>query len=335
MITTQLINPHSPHPHKLWIGRLWSAGVWAALLLTASATTLANESYGDQYHQAHSYVVDIDGSDDQITPLNTKASPSLSKLMEQKPKPEQKVIQIALIIDDLGYNLRLGKIAAKFPAALTLAVIPHSPNGKSLAELGHQRGKEIMLHTPMSNLQQLPLDEGGLTEEMLHDSFVETLHRGLESIPYVSGVNNHMGSYLTQLDEPMQWLMTELAAENLFFIDSRTSPNSVAHQIALDHNIASRNRDVFLDNERDEEYIAAQLAKLIRIARLRGSAIGIGHPHPETLSVLAKALPKLKAQGIEIISVSNLLQQYPATPTLPKLIGSAPATTKDTSATIH
>lgn len=220
--------------------------------------------------------------------------------------------RIAIIIDDVGYSFRLGLQAVELPGAVTLSVLPHTPAGATLAQLGHRHGKEIMLHAPMTNLQRLPLDAGGLTDDMREHTFNTTLADGLRSIPHVRGVNNHMGSYLTQLETPMQWLMQQLASEGLFFIDSRTSAASVAHRVALQHQVPSRKRDVFLDNERDHSAIARQFAQLLTIARERGNALAIGHPYPETLRFLSRALPRLPEQGIELISASELLRRYPA-----------------------
>lgn len=215
--------------------------------------------------------------------------------------------RIAIIIDDIGYNLRQGIAAARLPGALTLAVLPHSPNGVALAELGHEQGKLIMLHTPMSNLQRLPLDRGGLTEAMSQQEFVDVLYDDLESIPHVRGLNNHMGSYLTQLDEPMTWLMTTLARENLFFIDSRTSADSIAWETAQSFQVPTRKRDVFLDNERTFEAIDAQFQQLLRIAHRRGSAIAIGHPYPETIGYLQQILPTLDSSNVQLVPVSELI----------------------------
>ena len=215
--------------------------------------------------------------------------------------------RIAIIIDDIGYNLRQGIAAARLPGPLTLAVLPHSPNGVALAELGHEQGKQIMLHTPMSNLQRLPLDRGGLTETMAQQEFVDVLYDNLESIPHVRGLNNHMGSYLTQLDEPMTWLMTTLARENLFFIDSRTSADSIAWETAQSFQVPTNKRDVFLDNERSFEAIDAQFQQLLRIAHRRGQAIAIGHPYPETIDYLQQVLPTLNASNVQLVPVSDLI----------------------------
>ncbi|GAB3112718.1 divergent polysaccharide deacetylase family protein [Aestuariicella hydrocarbonica] len=215
--------------------------------------------------------------------------------------------RIAIIIDDLGYNLRRGIDAANLPGALTLAVLPQSPNGVALAELGHERGKEIILHTPMSTIGEHRLDSGGLSGTMSRQEFEQVLQHNLRSIPHISGLNNHMGSQLTQQPEPMQWLMTILARKELFFIDSRTSAGSIAFQTALQTLVPARKRDVFLDNERNLDSIQRQLEKLIQLAHRRGSAIAIGHPYPETLEALNRALPTLTQQGVTLVPVSQLL----------------------------
>lgn len=227
-----------------------------------------------------------------ITP--TKAYPPISA-------------RVAIIIDDIGYNLKQGLRSARFPASLTLAVLPHSPNGLALAELGFEEGKSIMLHAPMSNIKQTPLDPGGLTADMLRDEFLLTLRGNLQSIPHVIGINNHMGSYLTQLPEPMRWLMNELKQQQLFFIDSRTSADSRAWEIATEQGLASRKRDVFLDHERSVKAITQQFEQMINLAKRRGSALAIGHPYPETLQVLEQMVPQLRQQGIQLVPIELLL----------------------------
>lgn len=222
-------------------------------------------------------------------------------------QPPTGAIRIAIIIDDVGYSLPHGMEAAELPGALTLAVLPHSPHGVELAELGYQQGKEIMLHAPMSTVQHRKLDIGGLTADMSQQEFETTLTGNLASIPHVRGLNNHMGSELTQRSQPMQWLMTALARKNLFFIDSRTSAESVALQTAQANRVPTRKRDVFLDNIRTGEAIGRQFDTLIKLARQRGSAIAIGHPYPETLTYLSQALPELSQRGIQLVPVSRLL----------------------------
>jgi polysaccharide deacetylase 2 family uncharacterized protein YibQ len=138
--------------------------------------------------------------------------------------------------------------------------------------------------------------------------FLNTVSDDMASVPGAVGVNNHEGSALTENMEAMKFLMAELKARNLFFLDSVTNPKSVAYATAIEFGMKASRRDVFLDNEGDNpSYIRGQLEMLVDIARKQGKAIGIGHPHPATLSELRKWLAETGAQGIEIVPVSRLL----------------------------
>lgn len=217
-------------------------------------------------------------------------------------------VRLAIIIDDIGYHLARGQRTVALPAQIAVAVLPHAPNSKVLAQSAHQQGKEVILHAPMSNTLGKPLDEGALTDDMDRSEFVRVLKQGLAAVPHVQGINNHMGSLLTQQPDPMHWLMAELVEQNMFFIDSRTTSKSLAYEIAQDYSLPSMKRDVFLDNQRNQAAIDKQFDQAVEIARRRGWALAIGHPYPETLSVLEQRLPQLAEQGVEIVSVASLLQ---------------------------
>jgi hypothetical protein len=158
----------------------------------------------------------------------------------------------------------------------------------------------------MANTRNYGLGPGGLTPEMDEQSMVTTLRRALQSIPHVQGVNNHMGSLLTQQLQPMDWVMKELFRYPVYFIDSRTIASSVAGDVAAAYRIPTMTRDVFLDHEQTEEFVDRQFKLLIKRAKENGSAIGIGHPHKVTVDYLEKHLPKLDEQGIAIATVSGL-----------------------------
>lgn len=175
-----------------------------------------------------------------------------------------------------------------------------------MAKLAHAQSKEIMLHAPMANTRNFGLGPGGLTPDMDELAIATTLRRALQSIPFVSGVNNHMGSLLTQQLEPMDWVMKELDRYPVYFVDSRTIANSIAGSVADAYNIPSLTRDVFLDHEQTEEFVDKQFKLLIQTAREKGTAIGIGHPHKVTVDYLEKHLPMLDEQGIAIATVSGL-----------------------------
>lgn len=215
---------------------------------------------------------------------------------------------ISIIIDDMGYRLKSGNRAVNLPGSLTYSFLPHAPHVISLSKRAHDQNKEIMLHLPMEAEGGKRLGPGGLTECMTEKKFIQILESNIESIPYVTGFNNHMGSLLTQSQLWMKRLMREVAIENnLFFVDSKTTSNSVALKVARTEGVKSIQRDIFIDHEESKEFIHKQLKKLIKRARRKGTALAIAHPKKITLSVLEKWLPELEAQGIKLVPVSKLI----------------------------
>jgi len=235
---------------------------------------------------------------------------------------------VAIIIDDLGYNYEQGLKAMQLPGAITYAIIPHSPKAQFFAQEAHKNNKEIMLHAPMSTINNAPLGKNGLTESMGEDDFKHTLNQSLASLPSVKGVNNHMGSLLTQKSQPMSWVMQSLKQRQLYFIDSRTSAESVAWTIAQQYNIPSLKRDVFLDHEPNKAFIDKQFKLLIATAKRQGYAVAIAHPYPETIQYLSSNLPKLNNAGIALVSASELVKHFSPNQTQPKIAKNVNAITK-------
>jgi len=223
-------------------------------------------------------------------------------------EPQTEKVYIAIILDDIGNNDALGMQALSLPGAVTYAVLPHTPHGQKLAMLAHKFGKEVMLHAPMSNLGQHPLGEGGLTPLLTEEEFTASLLRSIAAVPFAKGVNNHMGSELTSARMQMQWLMRELKLQDLYFVDSLTTASSVAAETAGEFAVPNLRRHVFLDNQATFENLDFEFKRLLGIARAKGSAVGIGHPYPETLAYLEQALGTLEAEGVELITVSRMLE---------------------------
>ena len=219
--------------------------------------------------------------------------------------PDRPVVSI--IIDDMGNHARQGDAAISLPGALTFAFLPHTPHARRLAERAHNEGKEIMLHLPMDSHDQGELGPGALRLHMTESKFKQTLEQAISSVPYLAGLNNHMGSLLTRHPGAMGWLMEVLGEENLYFIDSRTSNQTVAQQLAQEYGIPNTRRNVFLDNVRDPEAIRGQFRRLLNMARKQGSAVGIGHPYPETLAVLSSELVRMEASDIRLITASDMI----------------------------
>lgn len=229
---------------------------------------------------------------------------------QQRKTISNKIAEVAIIIDDLGYNKENGLAMINLPGALTYAVIPHSPNAVFLAKFANSKHKEIMLHAPMSNISDFPMGDIGLNESMEEDEFNHALIKAINSVPHIRGVNNHMGSLLTQKHLPMEWTMQRLSERGLYFIDSRTTSQSIAWRTAQISNVPSLKRDVFLDNERDPQSIDHQFMLLIQKAKRKGYAIAIAHPYPETINYLKQNLGKLAASGIELVPASTLVHRH-------------------------
>jgi polysaccharide deacetylase 2 family uncharacterized protein YibQ len=143
---------------------------------------------------------------------------------------------------------------------------------------------------------------------MTEQRFISTLKEDLATVPHVTGLNNHMGSLLTRHPGAMSWLMQGIKEHgDLFFIDSRTTGQTVAERAAREHAVPVARRSVFLDNESNPAAIRRQFQQLLRLARQRGTAIGIGHPRKETMQVLATELAKLDSTSVRLVAVSEII----------------------------
>jgi polysaccharide deacetylase 2 family uncharacterized protein YibQ len=242
---------------------------------------------------------------------NPKRSLSLLLLFLMTAAPAAQTAEppprLVIIIDDLGYRLEAGRRATALPGKLNLSILPETPNGPALARLGLAAGKEILLHAPMSNLNEKPLGGGGLTETMTEEQLRRVLAASLDSTPGVRGVNNHMGSLLTTRRQPMEWVMDELASRGLYYVDSRTTSLSLAATVAEEYGVPNLSRNVFLDNEVNSAAIHDKFQQLLAVAERRGVALAIGHPHDPTLDYLEKELPRLTDRGYRLSFISEVV----------------------------
>ena len=215
---------------------------------------------------------------------------------------------IGIIIDDVGHNLVRGRRLIALPAPVALAILPHTQSAQRLASEAGAAGKTVILHQPMENGAALPIGQGGLYAEMDRAELEATLQANLNSFIPIQGLNNHMGSRLTSERDAMDWVMQVLSARGLFFIDSRTSPDTQAAFAAQAQGVRHLSRDVFLDNERTAVAIDAAFQRALALARKQGTALIIGHPYPETLDYLEQQLPDLeREEGVKVVSVEELL----------------------------
>ena len=219
---------------------------------------------------------------------------------------------ISIIIDDLGYKFQEDLRALALPGPIAYAILPHAPHTQRMAEIAANKGKDVILHQPMQAMDKNQyLGPGALTLNMTREEFLQTLNINISKVPNLIGINNHMGSLLTRHPGHMRWLMETIKANGQFYVDSLTSDYSVAAAIAKENDTPYLTRDVFLDNKQNHNYIRGQFKELIKVAKRKGHALGIGHPHISTIEVLAQELQNIERHGVKFISLKTLvLKKY-------------------------
>jgi polysaccharide deacetylase 2 family uncharacterized protein YibQ len=216
-------------------------------------------------------------------------------------------IRVALVIDDLGSSVEELRPLEGLGVPVTYSVLPFGDQTPEVVAELRKRGEEILLHLPMEPKNGENPGPGALLAGMSDAELEEKTLDALKAVPGAVGVNNHMGSLLSAEEGPMTAVLGVLAARGLFFLDSRTSAESVGYKVARELGVPAAERQVFLDGDPTPEAIEAQFMRLLGLARAHGSAIAIGHPHPETLAALERVIPRAKAEGYEFVPVSYLL----------------------------
>lgn len=225
------------------------------------------------------------------------------------PTVETKLPRVAIIIDDMGYHEKVGEELLALPLQLTFSFLPFASFTRKQEKAAAESGRTVLLHLPMQpqNSEWDP-GPGALFLGELEERQQEIFETDLAWVPHAVGVNNHMGSLYTENEQSMRSLLAMIKARDLFFIDSVTSPRSLGSHLALETGVKTARRQIFLDNIHSEEKIRLQVEKLAELAKKQGTAIGIGHPHPETLQALTASIPYLTA-NVQVVSVRELLQE--------------------------
>jgi polysaccharide deacetylase 2 family uncharacterized protein YibQ len=232
------------------------------------------------------------------------------------PAPEQPVTkakaegaggQLAIILDDLGYERAPADALLALPFRLTISVLPRLPFSAEIAEEAYRRGDQVLLHLPMASTNDQARPEAiELRPGMNPEEVAQALSTMLDTVPHAVGANNHQGSLATTDPLLMAALMPALRQRGLFFIDSRTTAQTVAYDTAERMGVRAAYRNVFLDDTPTREAVLAQLALAERKAKHEGWAIAIGHPHRATLAALEEGLPQLQKRGVLLVFASDL-----------------------------
>ena len=214
---------------------------------------------------------------------------------------------IVLIIDDLGFDGQpLERIMALDPN-INVAILPNGTRAEEFAERLHARGYEVLCHLPMQPRGRETPGRNAILASMSNDEIATATRENIQAVPYARGVNNHMGSLATA-DRRVMTSVIGAMPEGMYFIDSRTGGSSVAAAVAREMNVRTATRNVFLDDVATERAVRKQLFELADAAEKRGVAIGIGHPYPVTLRVLAQELPSLRARGFRLVRASEVVR---------------------------
>ena len=216
---------------------------------------------------------------------------------------------IGLIIDDFGYrNDHVSNGFLQLPGKLTYAIIPGHDYSQLFSKKAYDAGYEIIVHLPMENIGKTYGEEEYVLMSYFQDDEIKNrINKAFDLLPESIGLNNHQGSRGTADSRVMTLVGGVIKEKKKFFIDSRTTNNSLAETTMRKYGVPTNKRDVFLDNELDEEKIKIQLLELADVSEEKGIAIGIGHVKPQTLNVLAKEIPVLQKKGFRFEFVSNLV----------------------------
>jgi len=255
--------------------------------------------------------------------VQVKPAPAIVKEKRTEPraeavrKPESKPApaaaaprsKVALVVDDMGNSLEALDELLALGEPVTVSVLPYSPHSRETAEIAHRKGLEVLLHLPLESLNNHDSEAG--MEGLIHSGMSEAEVRkimadDLDQVPYIKGVNNHMGSKVTADEALMRIILEPLKEKGLFFLDSRTSGKSVAYTVARNMGIPAESRQVFLDADGNNGLIKERLLELFRLAQKEGRAIGICHPFRETLQTLKENFHLLKDYGLEAVFASEL-----------------------------
>lgn len=217
--------------------------------------------------------------------------------------------RLAIIIDDMGPDIKKLAELLEVRGQLTIAIMPNMRDSGRISSLAAARGLDVIVHMPMEPRELMEHNPGGgaLLVAMSPEEIRLKVEEGMKTVPDAIGINNHMGSRFTEDEQRMREVLKVVKKKDMLFVDSRTTSNSVAGRVARDLGVPSADRNVFLDNTRDVEYIKAQLREAARLAKRGGRAIAIGHPYPETIKALREAVPGLAADGVDVVGISEIV----------------------------
>ena len=251
---------------------------------------------------------------DNVKEIHTQEIEKIKKVEEEKKTDKKETSiglrKIAIVIDDFGYrNDDVSDGFLKINANLTYAIIPGHNYSTSFGEKAANAGYEVIVHMPMENTGKTYGEEKFvLMTDMDSETIKRRINNAFFQIPTAIGMNNHQGSKASADQHVMSNVAKVIKEKGLFFLDSRTTVETVIVTTMEVFGVPTAKRNIFLDNEDSELEIRTQLEKLVKKAERDGSSIGIGHAKRNTLSVLKAEIPKLQKRGFKFVFVSEMVR---------------------------
>ena len=217
--------------------------------------------------------------------------------------------RVAIVIDDCGLDRARTERTIALPATVTMSFMTYAPDVQRQTEQARRAGHELLVHVPMEPIStSMDMGPNGLAIDQPRDEVLRRLRWGLERFDGYVGINNHMGSRFTADAEAMGWVLGELKARGLLFLDSRTVGHSAGEAVAASLELPFAGRDVFLDDEQTADAVEARLKDVEAVARRHGTAIAIGHPHDATLAALNLWIAELARDNIVLVPLTDIVK---------------------------
>lgn len=230
--------------------------------------------------------------------------------VEEKIEEEIKAPLVALVLDDFGYSKKNLESLKEIGAPVTLAVLPNIPYSEEVCRFAEENDMEVILHLPMEPKDStLALEKDTILVGNDDDAIKGSLKSSLTSVSSAKGVSNHMGSKATSDARVISVIFGYLKERDLYFLDSVTTNASVCEEVAREKDLAYVKRDIFIDHEKNIEYIKAQLAKVEKVAIRDGSCVAIGHDRGQTIEVLREVVPAMKEKGVKFVKLSEIIDK--------------------------
>lgn len=245
---------------------------------------------------------------EESAPPKPESPPETASLTPAVPA-EGKKARIVIVIDDLGIDRPRTARVIRLPGPLTMSFLTYAPDLEKQTRAAGDAGHELLLHIPMEP-GSLDVDPGPnvLLTGIPRQELLTSLKWNLDQFSGYVGVNNHMGSRFTADLAGMVVVMEVLKKRNLFFLDSITSGNSVAHKAARKIDVPFAGRNIFLDHADDVVGITKRLVEVERLAKRTGLAIAIGHPRETTLKALVPWLKDIEKRGFKLVPLSSVVK---------------------------